>query len=241
MSLAAAIARIEELQSTFAPRDLTPVQPNASGGASVPSAVTATASSANSFSNLLNGALGGNTNPALAAPISAPGGFVTGLSGVNGVPSLTSGGVAVPGTGVQKMIALAQGEVGQAEYPDGSNDSPRIATYREATAGSGVGPWCAYFTSWLGQQAGMPLGESGQGFGRVDDVYAWAQSTGRAVPNGPGVTPNPGDLIVWDEHIGMVEQVLPDGRVQTIEGNSSNKVSRNVHDAGSALGYVRMS
>ena len=33
---------------------------------------------------------------------------------------------------------------------------------------------------------------------------------------------NPGDLIVWDgRHIGIVESVLPDGRIQTIEGNSS--------------------
>jgi hypothetical protein len=234
MSLAAAIARIEEIQGAFAPRDTTPVQPS-NGGAAAPTAVTASASSANAFSNLLNRSLG-NTNPALAMPLSSPAGFVTGL----GAPTSVSNGGAAPG-GAPAMVALAQGEIGQAEYPDGSNDSPRISTYREATAGSGVGPWCAYFVSWLGQQTGNPLGESGQGFGRVDDVYAWAQSTGRAVPNGPGATPQPGDLIVWDEHIGMVEQVLPDGRVQTIEGNSSNQVKRNVHEAGSALGYVRMS
>lgn len=231
MSLAAAIARIEEIQGSFAQRDLTQVQ-TSNGGAAAPTAVTASASSANAFSNLLNGAM---SNTSLAVPISSPAGFVNAM----GAPVAVGNGGA--SAGAQGMIALAQGEVGQAEYPPGSNDSPRISTYREATAGSGVGPWCAYFVSWLGQQAGTPLGESGQGFGRVDDVYAWAQSTGRAVPNGPGVTPQPGDLIVWDEHIGMVEQVLPDGRVQTIEGNSSDQVKRNVHEAGSALGYVRMS
>jgi hypothetical protein len=227
MSLAAAIARIDEIQSAFSPRDLSsayPVNGGAAAPAAAPGAVTATASSANAFSNLLNGAL---SNTTLAPPISGPGGFAN-----------VNGGAA---GGAQAKVALAQGEVGQAEFPPGSNDSPRIGTYREATAGSGVGPWCAYFTSWLGQQAGMPLGDSGQGFGRVDDVYAWAQRVGRAVPNGPGAVPNPGDLIVWDEHIGMVEQVLPDGRIQTIEGNSSDQVKRNVHEPGSALGYVRMS
>jgi hypothetical protein len=228
MSLAAAIARIDEIQSSFAPRDLTPVQ-TTTGGAAAPTAVTATASSANPFSNVLHGAL---SNTSLAPPISGPGGFVNATGIVN------NGGA---GGGAQAMVALAQGEVGQAEFPPGSNDSPRIATYREATAGSGVGPWCSYFTSWLAQQAGTPLGDSGQGFGRVDDVYAWAQRTGRAVPNGPGAVPRSGDLIVWDEHIGMVEQVLPDGRIQTIEGNSSDQVKRNVHEPGSALGYVRMS
>lgn len=231
MSLAAAIARIDEIQSALKPRLPEPVQPATNGGATAPTAVTATASSANGFSNVLNGALAnaGVATPGVAGP--APYGAVNGAYPVHGGA----------GVGNQQIVALAQRELGQAEFPPGSNDSTRIAEYRTATAGSGVGPWCAYFTSWLGQQAGMPLGDNGQGYGRVDDVYAWAQRVGRAVPNGPGSTPRPGDLIVWDEHIGIVEQVLPDGRVQTIEGNSSNQVKRNVHEAGSALGYVRMS
>lgn len=139
------------------------------------------------------------------------------------------------------MTTIAGAEVGQAEQPPGSNDSPRIAQYRTATAGSGVGPWCAYFVSWVARQAGTPLGDHGEGFGSVDQLYAWAQRTGRAMPNGPGVVPRPGDLIVFHEHIGIVEQVLPDGRIQTIEGNSSDRVSRNVHDFSDALGFVRMS
>lgn len=49
-----------------------------------------------------------------------------------------------------------------------------------------------------------------------------------------------GDLIVWDEHMGVVESVRPDDSVQTIEGNSSDQVSRRSHAADSALGYVRM-
>src|SRR5687768_8800705 len=52
------------------------------------------------------------------------------------------------GSSGQRMLAAAQAELGQAEQPPGSNDSPRIAEYRTATAGSGVGPWCAYFVSW---------------------------------------------------------------------------------------------
>jgi len=145
------------------------------------------------------------------------------------------------GRGAQ-MVALAQRELGQTEQPPGSNDSPRIAEYRTATAGSGVGPWCNYFVSWVAKQAGAPLGEQGQGFGAVAATWDWAQRTGRAVP--ATERPNPGDLIVWDgTHIGMVESVLADGRVQTIEGNSSNMVTRRVHSASGdgATGYVRMS
>jgi CHAP domain-containing protein len=164
--------------------------------------------------------LGGTAQAGAASPLPAAGG--------------TSGGRAA--------LAAAQAEVGVAEQPPGSNNSPRIAQYRQATAGSGVGPWCAYFVSWAARQAGTPLGDQGQGFGRVDDVYAWAQKTGKAIPNGAGVKPQPGDLIVWDEHIGIVESVLPDGKIQTVEGNSSDKVSRRVHDAtgDGAIGYVRL-
>ena len=157
--------------------------------------------------------------------------------------SLTGTAPAAAGTTAgQSIVNLVRNEIGVAEQPPGSNDSPRIAQFRQATAGSGVGPWCAYFTSWAAREAGVPLGENGQGFGRVDDVYAWAQKAGKAIPNGDGVTPQPGDLIVWDEHIGIVESVLPDGRIQTIEGNSSDQVSRRTHDAsgGGAIGYVRL-
>ena len=144
------------------------------------------------------------------------------------------------GTVGARVVAAAQGEVGQAEQPPGSNDSPRIAMYRSATAGNpGVGPWCAYFASWAARQAGAPLGNQGQGFGSVDQLWAWAQSSGRAY-SGSTQQPQPGDLIVFHEHVGIVESVLPDGRIQTIEGNSSDRVSRRVHAPGDAVGYVRV-
>jgi hypothetical protein len=146
-------------------------------------------------------------------------------------------------TAGQRALAAAQGEVGQTEQPPGSNDSPRIAQYRQATAGSGIGPWCSYFVSWAAQQAGAPLGEAGQGFGSVSAVSDWAQRTGRFTPAGTGTPPAPGDLVVWGgEHIGMVESVDPDGKIHTIEGNSSNMVTRRTHDAtgDGATGYVRL-
>jgi hypothetical protein len=166
-------------------------------------------------------------------------------SGIQRGSSLAAPAVApaVPGTGGSGALAAAQSQVGVAEQPPGSNDGPQIAQYRTATAGSGVGPWCAYFTSWAAAQAGVPLGEAGQGFGSVSALYGWAQRTGRATPAGPGVRPNPGDLIVWGgRHIGIVESVDADGSIHTIEGNSSNAVSRRTYgaDGGGATGYVHL-
>ncbi len=151
-------------------------------------------------------------------------------------PQATASVAPAAAGGGGNIVQIAAGEVGQAESPPGSNNSPRIAMYRSATAGNpGPGPWCAYFVSWAAKQAGMPLGP---GFGSVDALYAWAKRNGKAVAAGH-YTPRPGDLIVWDEHIGIVESVLPDGRIQTIEGNSSDRVSRRTHARSEAIGFVR--
>jgi len=154
-------------------------------------------------------------------------------------PASTAAGTGTPAG--QAILNAVRPEVGVAEQPPGSNDAPRIAQYRQATAGSGVGPWCAYFVSWAARQAGTPLGDQGQGFGRVDDVWAWGERTGRATP-AANAHPQPGDLIVWDEHIGIVQSVDPDGSIHTVEGNSSDRVSQRTYgsDGGGAVGYVRL-
>jgi hypothetical protein len=182
MSVESVIARVNELHTAFVPRG----------------AATAEQTGTTQFGTALNQATGALNQAALGAlgPMGAMGG-----AAVAGAPGAAAGGS--PGA---RALAAAQAEVGQAEQPPGSNDSPRIAQYREATAGSGVGPWCAYFTSWAAKEAGVPLGEQGQGFGAVAAVDDWAKRTGRSVP--AGSTPQPGDLIVWGgRHIGIVESV----------------------------------
>jgi hypothetical protein len=183
---------------------------------------------------------------ATATPAANSASFAGQLQSATGATATAAGaGVAPTGGGTsagQAILNLAKQEVGVREQPPGSNDSPRIAQFRKATAGSGVGPWCAYFVSWAAREAGVPIGDNGQGFGRVDDVYAWAQKAGKAIPAGDGVKPQPGDLIVWDEHIGIVESVDSDGTIHTVEGNSSDQVAQRTYgaDGGGAIGYVRL-
>jgi len=181
------------------------------------------------------------STPETAAPANATfaslmGQATTGTAATSALPA--TGGTPAG----QAMVNLARQEVGVAEQPPGSNDSPRIAQYRQATAGSGVGPWCAYFVSWAARSVGAPLGEQGQGFGSVEQVWDWAQRSGKAIPAGTQ-PPQTGDLIVWGgRHIGMVESVDPDGTIHTIEGNSSDQVSRRTYgpDGGGATGFVRL-
>jgi hypothetical protein len=133
MSLQSTVARIAELQSLLGGPAAA-----ASPGPSAP---------AGDFAQMLR-----------SAAVGGPAAAGAGAAGV-----LAPAALPVGGTVGARIVALAQAEVGQAEMPPGSNDSPRIATYRTATAGSGVGPWCAYFTSWLARQAGAPVGDRGEG------------------------------------------------------------------------------
>src|SRR4051795_1963214 len=227
MSLDTAFARIVQLNSLLAG----PTAP-ATPAPAATTTTTATPSSDDFAQMLRSASVTGST--ATATPTGAIG---TGAAGAVAPAAAPAGN-----SPAARMVAMAQAEVGQAEQPPGSNNSPRIAQYRSATAGApGPGPWCAYFTSWLARGAGVPVGDHGQGFGSVDALYAWAQKSGRAIPASSGQDPKPGDLIVFHEHIGLVESVQPDGRIQTIEGNSSDRVSRRVHAKGDAVGYVRLS
>jgi hypothetical protein len=216
------------------------------GGTEAPSSSSAAASTGSSFAAALEQATGssatGSAGLTNAADITPTYGLqsLNGVAGSTGLPATDAESADSPGA---RIVAIAESQIGQTEQPPGSNESPAIAQYRTATAGAVPGaPWCAYFASWAASQAGEPIGEGGQGAGAVSDVWSWAQSTGRAITNGPGVVPAPGDLIVFgDEHVGIVKDVLPNGDIQTIEGNYENKVAANVRTPTEATGYVNMS
>lgn len=190
--------------------------------------------------------------PSAPAPSSSgtTGDFAGTLSSAMSVaPSPSAVSAATPGASGRggQIAAIATAELGVAEQPPGSNDGPRIAEYRSATAGSGVGPWCAYFTSWVAGQAGAPVGPDGRGLGYVPTVKSWAEQTGRYIPAGAGPA-QVGDLVVFDrkgdgvlDHIGVVTGVSADGGIQTVEGNSSDRVSERRYGPGGYAGLVRLS
>ncbi|HEY7829902.1 MAG TPA: CHAP domain-containing protein [Solirubrobacteraceae bacterium] len=209
------------------------------GGAVAPEAAPSTSGAGTFAATLASANAGYGANTASYAPTTA-----STLSAPAATSSLPAEGLSgQPASGGSRIVAAAESQIGQAEQPPGSNESPAIAEYRAATAGAAPGePWCAYFSSWAARQGGEPLGAQGEGLGSVSAIWSWAQGAGRAIPNGPGVVPKPGDLIVFGgEHVGIVKGVLPDGSIQTIEGNYENKVSLNVRPAGEASGYVSMS
>jgi len=222
MTLESTLARISAIETA-----LTPPQPTTGGTGTPASSGSSTSAgsspSSTTFSQLLNQASGSSTLLPGASPL-APG-----AAGASSPAALAA-------------VAAARTQVGQAEFPPGSNESPRITEYRSAVQGAVVGPWCADFASWCAAQAGIPLGENGEGFQSVGAIWEWAEGNGRAIPADEG-SPAPGDLIVWgSDHVGIVEAVDPDGTIHTIEGNSSDEVAQRSYGPGEsgATGYVRL-
>ncbi len=224
MGLEATLARIAAIEGALNPSSqattggVSATESGATGTESAAS-LTSSGSSGSTFSQLLNQATMGGT------------------SGLLGVGTTTT-----TGSGPEAMVAAARTQVGQAEIPRGSNESPAITQYRSAVQGAEVGPWCADFASWAAAQAGIPLGANGEGFQSVSALWSWAESSGRAVPASVG-TPQAGDLIVWGgEHVGIIESVDPDGTIHTIEGNSNDEVAQRTYPPGTsgATGYVQL-
>lgn len=93
----------------------------------------------------------------------------------------------------------------------------------------GPDPWCARFVSWVWQRAGIDVPR----IAFTGALYMWAQDGGgEALP--ATATPHPGDAILYgtgpsspqtSEHVGLVEQVFPNGEITTIEGNTAGGVS----------------
>ncbi len=227
MAIEDVVARINAIQQLLARAQ--------SVGTGAPGAVTpggaTTTTAATAFGRALDRADPSGASAATVSPEE------TGAIVAGGARSLQSAPGESPAA---TALRLAQAEIGVAEDPPGSNNGTRIAEYRTATAGSAPGiPWCAYFVSWAARQAGVPIGEQGQGYGAVEQIASWAERTGRLRP--PATLPEPGDLILFGgRHVGIVESVNADGRLTTVEGNHHNAVQRVERRIGDATGFVRL-
>jgi hypothetical protein len=254
MSVESVLARVASIEQAIAnPAALLAANAAGTGGTAAPAASEPTqATGATTFAQALQSASASQagtapptgTAPMDIPPTDSPGPeTATATLGLAALAPASTSALAQPAGGAgEQIVRIAEGQLGQTEQPPGSNESPAIAMYRTATAGAVPGaPWCAYFASWAARQAGEPLGAGGEGLGSAGQIWSWAQSSGRAIPNGPGVVPQPGDLIVFgDEHVGIVRNVLPGGDIQTIEGNYETKVAANVRAPSEASGYVDM-
>jgi len=83
--------------------------------------------------------------------------------------------------------------------------------------------WCALFATWAWESVGVNIPR----YAFVGDIYGWAVANTALLS--PGVTPRPGDAILYGTgpqtvytavHTGIVAQVWPNGAIDTVEGDS---------------------
>lgn len=126
-------------------------------------------------------------------------------------------------TSVDQVLATARSQIGTVEAADGSNPYGRAYGMDRVA-------WCAEFVWWTFTTAG--LGSLIPKSAYTPTFFGWFQDRHQDPDDGP----SPGDVIFFDwslgglvspatrgriDHVGIVEARLPDGRVQTIEGNTT--------------------
>ena len=101
--------------------------------------------------------------------------------------------------------------------------------------------WCACFVSWCADQSGYIQSGAIPKFSLCSDGVRWFESKGRF--RDASYTPAAGDIVFFDwgnngtiDHVGIVESVSG-GTVNTIEGNSGDKVARRSYSIGSSSIY----
>lgn len=138
-----------------------------------------------------------------------------------------------PDDPVGTALRLAGDQIGVSENDAAFRDKP----YNNGSA------WCAAFTSWLWKEAGYDV--SWTDFDYVPAV--WNDAVAMDLNRASTSQAQPGDLIVFDwegdgtpDHIGIVDSVA-NGTINTIEGNSSDRVQRQHYGfgAGEIVGVIK--
>ena len=149
------------------------------------------------------------TSPQLAQPVTT------------GQAQCSASTIAPEAASAPAIVKIAESQVGQGEHPAGSN----------CTMYGPCEEWCSLFAAWVWQHAGVPLPGPTSLYGYSGALYEWARDHGgRILP--ASARPAPGYAVFYgtgpteSAHVGIVVRVLPNGQIETVEGNYAGQVSR---------------
>lgn len=126
-------------------------------------------------------------------------------------------------TAAEDVLRVARSQIGTVQAADGSNPYGRAYGMDRVA-------WCAEFVWWCFTQAGGAALIPKSAY--TPTFFGWFESHHQDPNDGPAV----GDVVFFDwqlgglvtpgregqiDHVGLVEARLPDGRLQTIEGNTT--------------------
>ena len=150
------------------------------------------------------------------------------------------------GSKKKSSVSLSSGNIGKdivatARQYIGYNE--KDGSYKLFTNGRKEA-WCADFATYVTKEALRANGKSipsGFGSSSVAGLKSWGQKNGRYVTNVSQA--KPGDIVIFNRsHTGIVKNILADGTVVTIEGNTSDKVAERKYSpsSGKINGFVQV-
>lgn len=139
---------------------------------------------------------------------------------------------AVP---VAAALRFARNRIGVSETT-GANRGPLIDRWQQSFGMSGEA-WCGIFVGKALQRAGVRVDPRIASTAAIYDMAKAGTGGFRGLVSAREV--RPGDVVVWDPgpngHTGIVERVLGNGQIVTIEGNTSDQVGRRTHPSANAF------
>jgi len=133
-----------------------------------------------------------------------------------------------------EVVALAAARSQLGVHEAGVNTGPQVDRYLASARVAPGNPWCASFVTWSLQQAGHPM--PGTGWAAVQTWVHAAASGEHGLRLVDPDAARPGDLVAFDwgggndfttdGHIGFLDSPVRDLQFTTVEGNSSDAVSR---------------
>ena len=164
--------------------------------------------------------------------------------------------------GGSTIVAMAESQVGlpdSVESPLGSNNVKYNSWYYHRSVSGEDYPWCAVFVNWCANECGLVATGLYPTTASCNFLYShMTDSMGfesYMIPNttpmgGASYTPVPGDLMFFHdtttsnlsafEHVGIITEIKENGWY-CVEGNSSNKVSRNWYGQDTLNSSTRVS
>ena len=150
------------------------------------------------------------------------GAFVV-YSALAGVSAAGCSSTSVSGSTIEKVVQIAE-----AEYQSWESGSLRPGDSFKKYTGNAAGNWCAWFVSWVYNEAGYPISTETRN-GEVPAVQTiWdigVKNERFEYHDKAGYTPKVGDLVIkksaGSSHVNIVISVDPSGKIVTIGGNES--------------------
>lgn len=126
-----------------------------------------------------------------------------------------------------RVLSVARSQVGFAEIPKTSNWGKHVQKYLKSVGITYPAAWCMAFVYWCVNEACKEVGVKNNLIVTGGVLKQWNE----IAPRFKATQPKRGCIFIMDYgkglgHTGIVENILPDGKIATIEGNTNDEGSR---------------